>query len=627
MDIATPQIFADLMNSLHRFFKIGIYYPAGHAVADQAAASFLRTLRLIAGKESTYVRVTVSENSLAIQGIELGISVAAAQYFHNLLHSLSISALDIHRDINAEELRLFLSRLLFLRTSLQNSRDFKEVKITGLPSTVKVHQLQFLASQSGSENAGTENSSQPTIDHLLSSLAQHGLKEDQIEICRKLLNSIPAALSKKNITESDLPSVSWQDVEKLLVRVAGTIKSPGKESESPQPNRRRNIDALVSIFKSMERGTDESKSRDAVNLLVKMMKGTQPSVPVNDQKTPVLVDRNDPSAMSIPELHHALDPLKDRPLPADLLENNRSESLSILMQMLDQDHRLHVTMRMQEAFRNCLATPLEVREWRVVVRGMQHLLKTQNSEHLEHAILMILDTLRRSEHTTPLIFLLDVCQGLMKAEFVTCWPYLVNEAFIAGSQNDPEIFQKICSTIGLLSLQEMHSNLHRLEKLDALNEKRIAPTIFSPPPASLNTLFLLLFNSSQMTYIAKLLVNGLRHHSLGWLDKAVAPLLDYTLPAHQQFLFDLLKEKEPNKPSRSLKKNGAMIIVEKLPLIPAELRNAGWVAPTIAALVRSPVPQMEDMLDTIIKSRHWLIIPDWPGPCRNAARQVLNTIR
>ena len=163
MEIVTPQVLADLMNNLHRFFKIGIYYPAGHTVADQAAASFIRSLNKIAGKEATYVRFALSENSLAIQGIELDLSLASIHYFHNLLHSLSIAGLDIHRDLTADELRLFLSRLLFLRTSLQYSRDFKEIKITGLPPTVKVHQLKFLASASAEGHEGSGDSSQPTV--------------------------------------------------------------------------------------------------------------------------------------------------------------------------------------------------------------------------------------------------------------------------------------------------------------------------------------------------------------------------------------------------------------------------------------------------------------------------------
>ncbi len=326
MEIVTPQVLTDLMNNLHRFFKIGIYYPAGHAVADQAAASFIRSLNKIAGKEATHVRFTLSENSLTIQGIEVDISQAAAHYFHNLLYSLSIAGLDIHRDITADELRLFLSRLLFLRTSLQNSRDFKEIKITGLPPTVKAHQLTFLASTSAEGHEGSGDSSQPTIDYLLSSLKQHGLKDEQISVCRQLLDSIPDALQNRQIAESDLPSVTWADVEKLLRSVAQSMDSSGQEGGALQPRHHQNIDVLVAILKSLEGDKKESKSRDAVNLLVTMVKGSQPKPEGGDQEKAKPMRRHDPPGMTLDEFQQALELLKERSLPKNLHGNNRRKS-------------------------------------------------------------------------------------------------------------------------------------------------------------------------------------------------------------------------------------------------------------------------------------------------------------
>ncbi len=615
------------MNNLQRYFKVGLYYPNGHTVADQAAAYFLHSLNEIAGKDDIFVRFTVDESTLSIMDIEADSSLFSVQHFHDLLHSLGISTLEIHRDITPDELRLFLSRLIFLRTNVQRTRHFQEIEITGMPETIKIHQLKFLASDSASNKVGSGDCSQPTIDYLLSSLVQHGYREEQVSVCRQLLESIPNTLSKRPIAESDLPSVTWDDVEKLLRRVAESIQSPSKASQTHHLDKSQNVDTLVAILKSMEKATGGTRSRDAVNMLVKILKESQPQPKDDKEKTSSPTSNhnihNDPPGLTISELHRSLFPLKKLTIPPNLGENNRSEDLSILMQMLNRDRRLFATLRMQEELRGCLRAPLDEKEWQVFIKGMQQLIKTKNRERLEAVFLIILDILRRSEHTTPLIFLRDIVQGITKKEFVTCWPFLVNEAFIAGPQDEPEIFSEICTMIGLISQEDMHRNLPRIEKLEALRERCIAAAMFSPPPASLNALFVLLLNSSQAKYINEQLVSGLKLQHLGWLDKALGPLLDDAMPSHQQFIIDLLQQRDPNQPSRSLKKNGASIIVDKLPAISPEQRKEEWVPHTIGALAKAQIPGVRKMLKHIMKSTHYLIIPDWPRATRNAAQEVL----
>ncbi len=624
MQIDTPLILADLMSSLQRFFKIGIYYPAGHPVADQAVASFLGAVDKVAGKEASHIRFTVSETGLSIQGVELDNSQFAVQNFHDLLRTLSISALDIHRDINAEELRLFLSRLLYFQTKIQSSRDFQEMKITGLPSTVTVHQLRFLAHSSAPDGEGSGDCSQPTIDYLLSTLVQQGLTDPQVAMCRRLLDSIPDALRARQVSESDLPSVTWSDVEKLLRNLATALQSPDQNNKAAPTVSHHNIDSLIAILRSLEGETGGGKSRDAVNLLIKMVRNTQPRLPDDEHKRPAPQRRNAQPATTIPELQEALRSLGNTSPPADLLQDTRGEELSILMQMLGREHRLNATMRTQEAFRDCLRAPLADGEWRIVVQGLQHLLETRDRMHVEAALLLMLDTLGRSAHTSTLHLLRDVCQGLPPEGFVTCWPFLVNEAFITGPKQQPELFLEICALIGSLSRQEMHANVCRVEKLKSLREQCIAPALFSPPPAAFNALFQILLNSPQAPYLYEQLILGLRRHPLGWLDKAVTPLLDGAVSSHQQFISDLLKEETPERPSKDLRSKGATIIVANLPALPAEERTAGWVADTITALKKVQVPGSRDMLNTILTARHYLIFPDWPGAARDAAYKALH---
>ncbi len=626
MQKATSQILADLMNNLQRFFKIGIYYPSGHASADQAAGAFLHSLNVIAGKDDTYIRFAVTETDLTVQGLELDHTLTSVQHFHDLLHLLSISPIDIHRDITNDELRQLLSKLVKLRTIIQNSSEFHGIQITDLPSTVKVHQLKFLASQSSSESEGSGDSSQPTIDYLLSSLVQQGLKDEQVSMCRDMLESIPDALNKRQVAESDLPSVTWDDVERLLRSVAESFDASDKETKEPIPEQHHNIDALVAILKSLGGTTGGTKSREAVNLLVKMAKGTPPKAKEETKEKPKTRDGNRPPRVTVDELRRILPAFKRESLPVNLMENNRAEELSIFMQMLGQEYGLHTTMKLHEAIRDCLRAPLEENEWNIVVQGMQDLIKHLDEEPITEVFLLLMSILQRSEHTNPLIFLRDVIKGITKEEFVSAWPFFINETFLAGPPHEPNLYKEMCTMSANISLHDIHGSISKLERLEALHEKRISPAIFSPPPRCLNPLFILLLNSSKAKYIYDQLITGLRRHPLGWLDKAVAHLLDSTLPSHQQFIVDLLKQKDPNNPDRNLRKIGAGIVVECLPKIPEEQREAVWVPNAIMVLGKTQVPGGKDLLDTIFTSRHYLLFPAWPGAARSAAGSALSKL-
>ncbi len=628
METISLQIFIDLMNSLQRFIKIGIYYPDGHDVAGQAAGTFLSLLNKIVGKDASSLRFDVTEETIVLQGTELDISLVSVNHFHELLHSLSVATLDMHRDITADELRLFLSRLLSLRVKVQTAHDFHQIKITGMPSTIKIHQKSFSASRSTSsgQGSGVGDSSQPTIDNLLSSLTDRGLNSEEVSACRQLLESIPEALEKRQIAESGLPSVTWDDVELLLSRVAKSIHaSDGRDKKGEDPGEHQNIDVLTAILKSLEGSVGGQKSQEAVNLLVSQIKGVSPHSEDENEKDSKVARPNDTTGISIKELQDLLSSLKKATFPEDLSESSRSEDLSVLMQMLGQEQSIYAAMRVEEVLRDCLRAPLEAREWRIVVLGTQQLLKALDKEAFEMALMMMLKILRRSEHANTLIFLRDVCQGLIKEEFVSCWPFLVNECFIEGPIENSELFQEICAIVALLSQHEMYINLPRLLRLDALAEKRIAPALFSSLHADLKILFILLFDSPRASYLFEQLIPGLQRHPLGWLDQAVNPLLESTNESHQQFIVELLQQDDPDKPSKSLKRKGAVIVVDKLQDIGPEQRGQEWVVMTIGAMARVKIPEGQSLLKKILKSRRFLIIPEWPRVARRAAREALRS--
>ncbi|MCI5119883.1 MAG: hypothetical protein D3908_01560 [Candidatus Electrothrix sp. AUS4] len=224
-----------------------------------------------------------------------------------------------------------------------------------------------------------------------------------------------------------------------------------------------------------------------------------------------------------------------------------------------------------------------------------------------------------------MLFLRDICQRLTMTEFATCWPFLVNELLVQGPYKDPEIFQELCNVCKGFPQQRMRKRLSQLKQLDALSEKKIALDVFSPPPPELSSLLVVLLGSSQAAYISERLIKGLREQAIGWLDRAVIPFLDSHSSEDQGFLLELFRQVNPSKPSQNLTSIGGQIIVERLPAIPIEQRREQWVINSIEALSQIRVRGVQNLLSSIVLSRNYLVIPEWPRAARRAARKGLQS--
>ena len=148
LQLITPQDFSELLNALQRILTIGLYYPSGHGVIDQAIHSFLHFFQRIIGDKNNFLHFAVTEEMLTIQEIELDMHIPSVKSFHNLLYKLNVINLDIHRDISADEVLFFIRKLISFRARIKNCRNFSNLKITDLPETIKIRQLQFFTTQS-----------------------------------------------------------------------------------------------------------------------------------------------------------------------------------------------------------------------------------------------------------------------------------------------------------------------------------------------------------------------------------------------------------------------------------------------------------------------------------------------
>ena len=133
--VVDPQAVADLMLALERVFKIGVYYPAGHVLCDQAADHFLRAHARVVGK-SRVLRFEYLRGVLSVQGLELEIGLRGVRNFQDLLNELGVSGVEIDSDVNAADLHTFVSKLLAYRNQVKGARNFQQIVVEGMPPTI-----------------------------------------------------------------------------------------------------------------------------------------------------------------------------------------------------------------------------------------------------------------------------------------------------------------------------------------------------------------------------------------------------------------------------------------------------------------------------------------------------------
>ena len=98
---SNPLVLSDFMNALQRLFRIGVYYPSGHAILDQATDRFLALLVSIA-QERHFVRIEDDGHDLLLEKVRLDGARSFVAEFRRLLAALNITSIEINRDISRE---------------------------------------------------------------------------------------------------------------------------------------------------------------------------------------------------------------------------------------------------------------------------------------------------------------------------------------------------------------------------------------------------------------------------------------------------------------------------------------------------------------------------------------------
>ncbi|MDJ0623805.1 MAG: hypothetical protein QNJ17_12625 [Desulfocapsaceae bacterium] len=619
----------EFVSAIQRLFKIGIYYPSGHQILDKATQRFMVQLGKVAGDKKA-VELRVTNDTLLLEEIELDGENPAVKDFSILLSTLGISVLSIDRHISMKELHEFVRKMLFYKAKMVNAKQFTQVEVSDLPYSVTIEQKEFTArgGQPISEDVAEEAAND--LNAFVASLNSYGLNEGEIDQCRSLLEKLPEQLSNTNIDLGDLPTASWNDVAGLLARVVrGKTKGGGKGGPFAS---QANINALSSILKKLERETLDKKSREAINLLVSVIRRPPPDQEIGDGQKEELSLTTFPekpaiSAAKIQEFttNQKLDTKICAKIPKSSTQN---ETFSILIQIVINEQPLNAQIRMQQLIREALSSALSEKSWHILSNGLHMIVQSGNMARLMATIRLFTETMRSSAQGNTLR-LFDLTVKLCSPEEKKIlWPHIVNELLVVGSSKDKIAFHQLSQVAARHSYDEMIAALPQLQALESFADNKVASDIFHAVSPSCYPLFAFLLKTELERYIGERVLGGLRRNPRDWLIKAIAPILDLNIQEHKLFLYSYLRQAPQSKNvSVALKKIAAKIISDALAAMSQERRTEQWVETTIGALAELPGERTMQVLQQIAGGKKMLFIPDWPAACRHAAQNALQVVK
>ncbi len=617
----------EFLESLHRIFKIGTYYPEGHAVLDRAAHLFQQNLQKITEAKRS-ADIELKGTVMLVEGQEITAVSPPVSEVERLFRDLGIGRIEIDRTVNLTDLLQFARTVLLHRSQLLSVKQFTKAAIVGLPSTIRINQKEFLVDEASILGEFRNDEEGQNLDSMFGMLEEQGLDRQQIAKCREFINTLARRFEKNPIKLRGMPAVSWQDVRKLMAKVvASAFFGEGKAKVFSH----NDLNALSAIFNGLRQELDDNESRETINLLVTAFNrghAQRPQKTEGDGKTS-LPSRDKGTYMTIGEIESFVqDNYSEDRLLDSFNENIQYDELAVLLQLLQYPQDAEAGENIRRNLRAILTTSFSLQMVDVLVKGIVHLAECTETIRLREAVDFVALQLRGMNIFSSLPFLVMLCRRLQPIFIERLWPTMINELLAVGRQAEQQrLFNELASIAAGIPGKVMRDQLLELEVIESIRERKIADDIFAPELRIAYPLYAVLLETSMRMQVASRVLAGLRAAPPDWLIEAVAPLMDLTLPEHVQFLQSYLAVAQQKRYPVSLHIMAGKLVVERLPMIDEAVRNLNWVVQTIKATAQLQVDGTRDLLEKILTEKKMIVVPKWPSPCREAATQTLKRLK
>ena len=609
-----------------RIFKVGIYYPDGHVVLDQSANACIKELREAAPALSC-VKIEVERNGFFVEGTELSEGSAPVRELHLLFAKVGIQTIQIDRSISPKQLLSFVTNVLKCRSQIESTQTLINFQIDDLPDGIRLEFLEFLVDERSIVDEKSENEQKQSLDDLCDALEKQGLNEKQIGECRGLLEKLSESTEDTGDSIKGFSNATWDDVQALLYQIITGTHPSGEQILYTGAS--SDIDVISSIFESLELGLSDNQSKKTIRFLLSHLASRETGKAKNARESAQPQEKlrkllNGEKKVSIPELKTFI---YGNNVPIKILEQinsvDNSEELSIILQLISTNLEEGLYENLEQKLLVILRNRLRDREKNVLIEGIKNLANLGNIGCFHDLLNKVLHSLRESDDSCSLDFLVEVWNKMPQSQRLMLWSYLVNELLVVGEGENEDIFLEAMRLASEIHPEGMINLSSQLEEMEAFQEKLVAPGIFSPESLFSYKFFSFLLGTSLGDVIAEEVLSGLLAKPQDHLLAAVVPILEISNPSHLVFLKSYLSQAHIKEPPLALKMAAGQVIVEYLMTISKEDKKLPWLQKTIAAMAGFYVKDMESMIHKIIKEKKIGLLPAWPKNCRKAANDVL----
>lgn len=621
---------SDFLEALYRIFKVGIYYPNGHSVLDQAVSKCVQQLRAIQTSLKC-IHIENDRSGLQVEKIKIPDGSGPIKELHNLLEKLGVRSIEIERTILEKQLLIFVQKLLAWRMQLESTQSYITFNIDDLPQGVRVRQHEFLVDETLIVDEASENDFQQNLDEMCIALGKQGLNSHQVEQCRELLGKFSDPVEVAGEENDGLPTASWQDVQTLLYEiVTGDYPLDGQSLEALANS---DVSVIASIFKRLESGLPDKKSRATIQFLLSHMVGEKTGQKETVKKAPHPGKQlrrllNDDQKLSVAALNTFI---YENSVPVNVLKQitavDNSEKLSILLQLISSEQNKDLMVNIEQELVKILAGRISDKEKEVLIGGIISFADSGDVNNFRRLLPVVLHELRDSEHLSSLQFIVALWSKMSFAMHLLLWPSVVNELLICGAGNNRELFFKVTKIASHMHVDRMHSLRLQLELMDVFKKRNVADSVFDPGYKFSYKLFAFLAKTSLGDIIVDKIISELREKPQDQLFAAVGPLLDMEPPAHLEFVLTYLAHAHLEEPPLAVKMAAGRIILDYLSNISEESKELPWLEKTLAATAGLDVDGMREMLAEIVQARKMGLIHTWPKNCRTAAATALKALQ
>jgi len=619
-----PVLAANFVASLHRLMRQGAYYHKGHKLMTASAEAFERDLRLLAeaGESACFQS---RDGKLLLIGEELPLDNTFAKDFRKMLDDLGIVELDISTQARPTEVMEFFRSLQTTHLRLRSARGFTIApNLDFVPATITVTRKRYLEG----EVIDGEGGQQATFAMLLDRLRAKGLSDIRLQRCQEVLDSLALLFrdQKQRLRGQRMPQISWEDIERLLVRVstAETPMFPGEGEAGKYPD---SIADLAAILGALDSDLYAKQSQSAIDLMLLQVKRLYQDV-LPDGIASLTLQRIDPELDDRGGLEEINRFLAEHPFDADLQKEvrktPRQESLSILIQLLQRQHSPAGQATINQWLRHFFseAAPTS-RDWHILCSGYGDILASSPLPETGVATREILAALSAAGQSLNLLFLRDVLARTDGSAMEKIWPYVLNEVILFSRLDNRETAIALLDRLVQFPALSQERWLPFMEGLPCCLTKRISPELFQVVEGRHYPLLALLISTSLRPLIYEQAFLSLAKKPPDWLVQAVSPFLNPREPLHVEFICAYLRHGQIGRPSRVLVAMAGGILVGGLRGLTENERREPYVAPTIRILHLFRNPEIEALLQQIIASKKMLFLHRWPVECRQAAAAAL----